>query len=169
VGEREMWEGLEQVVFAISRSKMANEFAEAFGADVEVEAGPGGGTDDDDDEEEEEDEEEDGVAEELRTKIKEMEGQITHVWNPDLKARLTIILKDLRSRLAEREPVKNKDEEEQEQGGQGSNSIIHTSEDEYAADEQLDDSLDEEDDSDDAEDVARSEGSEDGSFEMIKH
>jgi hypothetical protein len=158
---------VEEVVFAISRTKMAKEFAEAFGADVEVEAGPGGGTDDDDDEEE--DEEEDGVAEELRTKIKEMEGQITHVWNPDLKARLTIILEDLRSRLAEREPVKDKDEEEQEQGGQGSNDNTRMSEDEDAENEQLDDSLDEEDDSDDAEDVARSEGSEDGSFEMIKH
>lgn len=92
--ERETWKGIEEVVFAISQRGMAREFAGVFG--LEVEAGPG-----QDDEDEEEDE--DKVAEELRGKIKEMEGQVSQVWNPDLKARMGKILEGLKAQLAERE------------------------------------------------------------------
>ncbi|KAF2734508.1 hypothetical protein EJ04DRAFT_493452 [Polyplosphaeria fusca] len=92
--EVERWEGIEEVVFAISNRRMAGEFAEVFGG-VEVEEGPGK-------EREEEEEEEDEVAEELRSKIGEMEAQIQQMWNPESKARIGVILEKLREQLAER-------------------------------------------------------------------
>ncbi|KAF5846443.1 hypothetical protein GGP41_003843 [Bipolaris sorokiniana] len=96
-GSVETWSGIEEVVFAIANRKMAVDFAGAFGGGVEVEDGPGTGDG------EEEDEEEDAVAEELRKKIQEMEGQISLVWNADLKARMTVILDGLKAQLRERE------------------------------------------------------------------
>ncbi|KAH7384170.1 hypothetical protein DE146DRAFT_668018 [Phaeosphaeria sp. MPI-PUGE-AT-0046c] len=95
--EVETWPNLEEVVFAISNRRMAKDFAQAFDKKIEVEAGP------DDNEDDEEDEEEDEVAEELKTKINEMEGQLSAVWNPDLKARMGVILEGLKAQLAERE------------------------------------------------------------------
>ncbi|EFQ85201.1 hypothetical protein PTT_19908 [Pyrenophora teres f. teres 0-1] len=80
--EHETWQGIKQVIFAIGNRKMANDFAAAFGGAIQVEAGPGSEAT------EEEEEEEDTVTEELRTKIQEMESQLSQVWNPDLKARL---------------------------------------------------------------------------------
>ncbi|EUC46277.1 hypothetical protein COCMIDRAFT_36109 [Bipolaris oryzae ATCC 44560] len=96
-GGVETWSGIEEVVFAIANRKMAVDFADAFGGGIEVEDGPGAGHG------EEEDEEEDAVAEELRKKIQEMEGQISLVWNADLKARMTVILDGLKAQLRERE------------------------------------------------------------------
>ncbi|KAJ4355477.1 uncharacterized protein N0V89_003493 [Didymosphaeria variabile] len=98
----ETWHGLQDVVFAISNGKMADEFARAFGG-IEVEAGP----------ESREDDEDDGtgeVAEELRAKIVEMEGQVEKVWNADLKHRMGIILEGLRTQLSEREGRQGSDE-----------------------------------------------------------
>jgi uncharacterized protein (TIGR02452 family) len=93
----ETWPGVEEVVFAISNRRMAREFAIAFDKNISVESGP---TDDVDDEEEEG---EDKVAEELRAKIAEMEGQVSQVWNPDLKARMGVVLEGLKIQLKERE------------------------------------------------------------------
>ncbi|KAG9191064.1 hypothetical protein G6011_09152 [Alternaria panax] len=89
---------IEHIIFAIPNRKVASGFAAAFGGKIQVEDGPGASVDDD-----EEDDEEDKVAEELRSKIQEMEGQISKVWNPDLKARLGSILEGLKAQLKERE------------------------------------------------------------------
>ncbi|KAF2276408.1 uncharacterized protein EI97DRAFT_358728, partial [Westerdykella ornata] len=94
--EAETWDHIEEVVFAISNAKMATEFAESFGGGIAVEAGPGG-------HEVDEEGEEDKVAQELRSKISEMEAQLAQVWNPDLKTRMGVVLDGLRSQLAERE------------------------------------------------------------------
>jgi uncharacterized protein (TIGR02452 family) len=96
--EVETWSNLEEVIFAIGNRKMANSFAQAFGG-VDVEAGPGAG------DEKDEECEEDKVAEELRTKIQEMEGQLGsgRVWNPELKSRMGSILDGLKAQLRERE------------------------------------------------------------------
>ncbi|KAK7192390.1 hypothetical protein PSPO01_01962 [Paraphaeosphaeria sporulosa] len=99
----EVWEGLEEVVFAISSGKLAREFAGAFGG-VEVEEGPGA--------DEEEEEGMDEVAEELRAKIAEMEGQVEKVWNAELKQRMSAILEGLRAQLSEREGKREDSEEE---------------------------------------------------------
>ncbi|PZC93875.1 hypothetical protein A1F95_06965 [Pyrenophora tritici-repentis] len=80
--EQETWPGIKEVIFAIGNRKMATDFAAAFGGTIQVEAGPGS-------EATAEDEEgEDAVAEELRTKIQEMESQLSQVYNPDLKTRM---------------------------------------------------------------------------------
>jgi len=108
---KETWPNLDVVVFAIAHRKMAADFADAFDAGIEVETGPG-------DDVAEEGDEEDGVAEELRTKIAEMEGQLSKVWNSDLKARMGVIVEGLRAQLREREggtPSVGPDEE----GGEG--------------------------------------------------
>lgn len=93
--ETETWDQLDEIMFAISNAKMATDFAAAFGEGIEVEKGPGG------DPEENEEEEEDIVAQELRTKIQEMDGQIAQVWNPDLRVRMSAILEGLRAQLAQ--------------------------------------------------------------------
>jgi uncharacterized protein (TIGR02452 family) len=115
--ESETWPNLEEVVFAISNRKLATNFAAEFGG-MEVEAGPGAG------EEDEDEDEEDKVAEELRTKIQEMESQLSKVWNPDLKARMGSILNGLKAQLKEREGTPEAstlsgDEEESSEGELG--------------------------------------------------
>ncbi|KAF2851443.1 hypothetical protein T440DRAFT_498427 [Plenodomus tracheiphilus IPT5] len=92
--EIETFKELEEVVFAIGNRQMARAFAEAFGG-VEVEHV--GGTD------EGSEEEGDEVAEELRRKIGEMEGQLGKVWNVELKERMGVILEGLKGQLRERE------------------------------------------------------------------
>jgi uncharacterized protein (TIGR02452 family) len=103
--EVESWPGLEEVIFAISNHRMAADFANAFDKSTVVEPGPT-----DEAESEEDDEGEDKVAEELRAKILEMEGQVSKVWNPDLKARMGVILEGLRTQLREREGEAGEDE-----------------------------------------------------------
>ncbi|KAH7067475.1 hypothetical protein BKA63DRAFT_582351 [Paraphoma chrysanthemicola] len=104
-GSSETWPNLEEIIFAISNRKMATTFAHAFDPQIDVEAGPGDAVNDLDDE----DDEEDKVAEELRAKIAEMEGQISQVWNPDLKSRMGVILEGLRAQLREREDADGKE------------------------------------------------------------
>jgi uncharacterized protein (TIGR02452 family) len=106
--EREMWHGIEEVVFAISQRKMAATFAHAFDPSIVVESGPSDGAEDEDDEGE------DKEAEELRSKIQEMQGQLSKVWNADLKARMGSILDGLKAQLRERE---GQDGEESSTGG----------------------------------------------------
>ncbi|ORY15307.1 hypothetical protein BCR34DRAFT_559013 [Clohesyomyces aquaticus] len=95
--QAERWENIEEVVFAISNARMAKDFTTAFGGGVVLEVGPGGERPDD------ESEEEDKVAEELRNKIKEMESQVSSVWNADLKTRMGTIMDGLREQLTLRE------------------------------------------------------------------
>ena len=95
----ETFPAFEHIIFAIPNRKVASDFAAAFDSNIRVEDGPGTSANDGDDE----DDQEDKVAEELRSKIQEMEGQISKVWNPDLKARLGSILEGLRVQLKERE------------------------------------------------------------------
>lgn len=96
----EVWDGVEDVVFAILNRKMAEEFARCFGGGVVVEdelsKEEDGGSESQEDTE---------VIEELNSKIKEMEAQITQVWNPDLKARLETVLLGLRRELADRRGI----------------------------------------------------------------
>ena len=92
--ETETWPDLEAVIFAISHRKMAIDFAQAFGDGIEIEAGP-------QDAMEEEQDEGDKEVEELRTKIQDMEGQLSRVWNPDLKSRIGVILEGLEAQLQE--------------------------------------------------------------------
>jgi len=110
----ETFPSIENIIFAIPQRKVANDFAAAFGGKLEVEEGPGASGDDND----EEDDEEDKVAEELRSKIQEMDGQISKVWNPDLKARLGTILDGLKAQLREREgtPRTGSVDDEEEDG-----------------------------------------------------
>ena len=124
------WDGLQEVVFAISSPKMAEEFASAFGDDVRVETGPGKDVDGNDEEGE------DKVVAELRTKIQEMEGQIALVWNLDLKARMNVILQGLREQLKTRGSMAegSDDSELDEEGGDDSPTI-----DDREVDEEIDD------------------------------
>jgi hypothetical protein len=135
----EAFPAIEHVIFAIPNRKIASDFAAAFGGSIQVEDGPGASSSDDDDDDGEEDE----VAEELRNKIQEMEGQISKVWNPDLKARLSSILEGLKAQLRERE------------GTPGMSSIDGDDEDEEGEIE----GSEEEGEGDDTEDEIRSYGS----------
>jgi uncharacterized protein (TIGR02452 family) len=104
---REVWPDLEEVVFAIPSVKIASGFAQAFGnGGVQIEEGPRGLGEDDED-----DEHVDEVAQELRSKIEEMESQVNNVWNADLKTRLGIILDGLKAQLKEREGEQDASEE----------------------------------------------------------
>lgn len=96
--ESETWDQLEDVVFAVTSEKIAQEFGVEYGGGIEVERRLGG-----DMYEEGDDKEEDTVAEELGSKIQEMENQIAQVWNPDLKARMGVILDSLKTQLNERQ------------------------------------------------------------------
>lgn len=112
VAPDEVWPALEEVTFAIANVRMAREFARAFGSgSIEVEQGPRRLGEDDED-----DEDFDKTAQELRSKIEEMEGQINNVWNADLKARLQTILSGLKAQLEEREGGKHRDEESDSDG-----------------------------------------------------
>ncbi|KAF2658930.1 hypothetical protein K491DRAFT_776032 [Lophiostoma macrostomum CBS 122681] len=116
-GDADTWNGLEEVVFAISNRRMADKFGSTFNVDIET--GPGSDADEDND-----DEGQDQVAEELRTKIQEMEGQIAQVWNADLKARMHIILQGLREQLKEREAMVEEDGVEGGDDGSGSDERV---------------------------------------------
>ncbi|KAH7355800.1 hypothetical protein BKA66DRAFT_429496 [Pyrenochaeta sp. MPI-SDFR-AT-0127] len=151
--DREAWRGVEEVVFAINNRKMANEFALAFGRNIEVETGPGHIVDDD------EEDEEDSVATELRSKIQEMESQLSKVWNPDLKARMGVILGGLKAQLRAREDEPEDDSDdttEQHNKSKGDDEVsvesgqavrLYTAEDDGS--ELSEDEEEEEDDDDD--------------------
>lgn len=136
-GKREMWRGAEEVVFAITDRRMAEEFAGAFGGGMEVEEGPVGGED-------EEEEEADDVAEELRVKIAEMEGQIEKVWNADLKQRMLVILGGLKTQLREREgtPSEGSEDEESVDEGDGGDSEDVGGDEQEATDDSESDDID---------------------------
>lgn len=103
--DSETWPELEEVIFAISKHKLASEFAHAFSGNVVVEAGP-----DEVVEDEEEGDAEDNAGEELRAKIREMESQLVHVWNPDLKLRMGIILDGLKAQLGRKDGMSDEED-----------------------------------------------------------
>ena len=103
----EEWPDLEEVMFAISSARMARDFARAFGSGgVQIEQGPRelGEAD-------EGNEPVDEVAQELRSKIEEMESQIHSIWNAELKTRLGVVLDGLKAQLREREGEQDANEE----------------------------------------------------------
>ncbi|KAH8725815.1 hypothetical protein GQ44DRAFT_706571 [Phaeosphaeriaceae sp. PMI808] len=102
--EPEPWPDLEDIVFAISNRKMAAHFAQAFDSGIEVEPGPNDTTNDEDQGDD------DQVAQELRTKILEIESQLSSVWNPDLKCRMAMILAGLKAQVQEREDQAGRNE-----------------------------------------------------------
>lgn len=102
----ESWPNLEDVVFAIPNLRTAEDFAQAFGGGIEVEAGPrsfGG--------DEEEESEDSKATQELRLKIEEMECQVSKVWNADLRLRLGVVLDGLNAQLKERQENDGDDED----------------------------------------------------------
>lgn len=133
----ELFEVVEEVVFAITTKSMAEDFAQHYGSGIQVEAGPN-----DEDNEDEDDDDYDKVAEELRSKIKEMETQLSQVWNPDLKARMGVILDGLRSQLKVRDPSI----EEEENDVLDRENSLEPSSDEDLAVEETDEDNDYEDD-----------------------
>ncbi|KAF2453218.1 hypothetical protein BDY21DRAFT_258598, partial [Lineolata rhizophorae] len=98
-----VWEGIEEVVFAITDQKMAEKFRKAFGEEeleyvqergAEGDSGAGGGGD----EEERPDDGPDDDAE-MRAKIAEMGEQMEKATNPDLKARLQNLVDNLKRQM----------------------------------------------------------------------
>lgn len=95
-GRKELWTGIETVVFAIKDAGLADAFGQAFGDDLIL--------DDNEDDSEQEDSGEDLEAEKLREmqeKIAEMKLRIEHAKSPELKAGLTSILTSLEAQVAE--------------------------------------------------------------------
>lgn len=123
----ETWPSLEDVVFAIPNNRTAREFANAFEGGIEVEQGPRTL-----DEDEGDDDGEDKVVQELQSKIEEMEGQIGSVWNPNLKARLCIVLDGLKVQLKERRDAQSESAaSEGEDGSDDSPGVYNHKEDVY--------------------------------------
>ncbi|KAH4852106.1 hypothetical protein HBI56_087560 [Parastagonospora nodorum] len=140
--EPETWPGIEEVIFAISNRGMAANFAQAFDENMEVEPGPTDSTEDDDDDEE------DRVAEELRTKIGEMEGQLSKVWNPDLKARMGTIVDGLKLQLKQRTEGNSLSDEDDESSTTAAQMTPEDSDEEDSGVEEEDDDDDDDDNSD---------------------
>jgi uncharacterized protein (TIGR02452 family) len=95
-GRKELWTGIETVVFAIKDAGLADAFGQAFGDGLIL--------DDPEDVSKHEDSGNDLEAEKLREmqeKIAEMKLRIEHAKSPELKAGLTSILASLESQVAE--------------------------------------------------------------------
>jgi len=95
-GRRELWTGIETVVFAIKDAGLADAFGQAFGDGLIQ--------DDVEDVSKQEDSGDDLEAEKLREmqeKIAEMKSRIEHAKSPELKAGLTSILASLEAQVAE--------------------------------------------------------------------
>lgn len=144
VASSELWPDLEDIVFAIPNYRMANEFARAFGRGVQVENGP----DRVGDSGEEEEEEDDKAARELRSKIEEMESQISKVWNAELKLRLGAVLDGLKAQLKETEGGEESSEEDEVDGDSVDSSVDGEIREELAGDESAADTDEESDDVD---------------------
>ncbi|CAJ2512497.1 Uu.00g055120.m01.CDS01 [Anthostomella pinea] len=96
-GSQEVWHGIDEIVFAIKDSGMADAFEEAFGAGIIREDA------DDIADDDIEDGAEDGAEamrmRELRDKIEELEGQVLHAKSPHMKSGLGSVLAGLRNQL----------------------------------------------------------------------
>jgi len=98
VGGVRTWGGLKEVVFAIKEVRMAEQFAEALGVEVEQaeEDKIDGAADVDANDDER------AAIDELESKVAEMEEQMSRVLNPDLKQRLESVLSRLKNELLEK-------------------------------------------------------------------
>ena len=95
-GRRELWTGIETVVFAIKDAGLADAFGQAFGDGLVL--------DDAEDDSKQDDPGNDLEAEkvrEMQEKIAEMKLRIEHAKSPELKAGLTSILASLQAQVAE--------------------------------------------------------------------
>lgn len=101
-GAKETWNGIEEVVFAIKDSGMADAFATAFGDGLLR----------DEESEDEEDEEAEEADSELKQKIRELEQRIEGTTNPGMKEGLTAILAGLRKQLPEEKTTGDREESE---------------------------------------------------------
>lgn len=101
-GSKETWDGIEEVVFAIKDSGMADAFATAFGDGLLR----------DEVEESEEDDEDEEADSELMEKIRELEERIERTTNPGVKEGLTAILAGLKKQLPEQNSTGDDDESE---------------------------------------------------------
>jgi len=106
----ESWDGIEDVVFAIRERRMALEFARHFGGDLVVEEGEHEGINGTD----AGSEEASRAAEELESKIAELEGQITQVRSPHLKTGLESVLEGLKKQLADKKGSVDASDDERE-------------------------------------------------------
>jgi uncharacterized protein (TIGR02452 family) len=132
-GRRELWTGIETVVFAIKDAGLADAFGQAFGDGLIL--------DDTDDTSKHEDSGEDLEAEKLREmqeKIAEMRSRIEHAKSPELKAGLTSILASLENQVADssitagsEHTATSSDDDESELGDENSDGdIAHDSNEE---------------------------------------
>lgn len=106
-GKKELWTGIETVVFAIKDAGLADAFGQAFGDGLTLDEA-------NQDSEEKEGEEGDLEAEKLRemqAKISEMKSRIEQARSPQLKAGLASILASLESQLPQQERVTGLEEE----------------------------------------------------------
>ena len=95
-GRKELWTGIETVVFAIKDAGLADAFGQAFGDGLIL--------DDAEDDSEQEGPDDNLEAEKMREmqeKIAEMKSRIEHAKSPELKAGLTSILASLQAQVAE--------------------------------------------------------------------
>lgn len=102
-GKREVWTGIEAVVFAIKDAGLAGAFGEAFGDGLlveEAEDDPGQDNDDDDDGEA-------AKLRELQEKIADMRLRIQHARSPELKAGLSSILTGLEGQAPDKVPAEH--------------------------------------------------------------
>lgn len=139
----ESWDGIEEVVFAVSQRRTAVEFARHFGGNLVVEDN---GQEDIDDTDAGEDSSH--AVQELRSKITELEGQITQVRSTHLRAGLESVLEGLRKQLEDKKGVTDVsdggsrddeiDEREAEEGGVRVSDGKRTDEETEDADSQSD-------------------------------
>lgn len=108
VKEYEPWGGAKEVIFAISDRRMAEEFAKCFGIELELQYEP----EDADGADNEEIDKNDEFMQELKSRIAELEIQITQARTEVLRSRLEEILASLQRQLNDR----NKEEKPASQG-----------------------------------------------------
>lgn len=103
-GKREVWTGIETVVFAIKDAGLAEAFSEAFGDGLVIEEA------EDDSGEEIDDDDDDGEAAKLREmqeKIADMRLRIQQARSPELKAGLSSILASLEGQAPSKLPAEH--------------------------------------------------------------
>lgn len=95
-GRKELWTGIETVVFAIKDAGLADAFGQAFGDGLILDDAEG-----DSEQEGPDDNLEAEKMREMQEKIAEMKSRIEHAKSPELKAGLTSILASLQAQVAE--------------------------------------------------------------------
>lgn len=108
--KKEIWDGIEEVVFAIKDPGMAEAFATAFGPGLEQEEVSL---------ESDVEETDEGMnkvinREEIQERIKQLEGRMEMASNPNLKAGFNSVLEGLRAQLAKEGPEEDEEEDVEE-------------------------------------------------------